>query len=267
MSDLELHVERSGARGPLVVLGHGFGGSARNFRTQTRALSDAARFVLHDARGHARSAAPQSPEAYRPEAFVGDLERIVTESGSEPVVVGGLSMGAGIALRFALVHPERVRAIVLASFPRAGDDPEQRAWALGFADAIERDGLEAAGARYAWGEASRFDPKGAALVRQGFMEHPPHALVHTLRELIAVQPSVEALAGDLAEIRVPALIIAGAEDRRSLEPCRALARAVPEARLVVIPGGGHVVNLTSPGPFNDALRALLQALSSAIDSK
>jgi pimeloyl-ACP methyl ester carboxylesterase len=267
MREPELFVERSGAGGPTVVLGHGFGGSARNFRAQTRALADAAQFVLHDARGHARSEAPEGAQAYRPAAFVGDLERIVAESGPEPVVVGGLSMGAGIALRFALAHPERVRALVLASFPRAGDDPEQREWALGFADAIDREGLESAGARYAWGQASRFDPKGAALVRQGFLEHPAHALAHTLRELIAIQPSVASLASELAELRVPALVIAGSEDRRSLEPCRALAGAIPGARLIVIPGGGHVVNLTSPGPFNDALAALLHTLSSAIDSK
>jgi pimeloyl-ACP methyl ester carboxylesterase len=267
MRTIRLHVERSGERGPLVVLGHGFGGSARNFRTQTRALRGTARFVLHDARGHARSEAPLAAEAYRPERFVADLERIVADTGAERVVVGGLSMGAGIALRYALAHPERVSALVLASFPRPGDEPAQRQWALGFADALDRDGLELAGERYAWGERARFDPKGAALVRQGFLEHPPHALAHTLRELIARQPSVAALEAELAALSVPALIVAGSDDVRSLEPSRALARAIPGAKLEVVSGGGHVVNLTHPAEFNRTLSGWLHTLSSAIDSK
>jgi pimeloyl-ACP methyl ester carboxylesterase len=267
MTELELHVERSGDGGPLVVLGHGFGGSARNFRAQTRALDEHARFVLHDARGHARSQAPTDAAAYRPEAFVSDVTRLVDESGVERAVVGGLSMGAGIALRFALAYPQRVQALVLASFPRSADDPAHREWALGFADALEQVGLEGAGEQFAWGETARSDPKGAALIRQGFVEHSPQALAHTLRELLAVQPSVAMLAPELRQIEFPVLILAGARDRRSLPVSEALAAAIPGCQLEVIAGGGHVVNLTNPSEFNVALGNFLQSLPSAIDSK
>ena len=266
MSTLALHVERLG-KGPRVVLGHGFGGSARNFRAQARALDESAEFVLHDARGHARSDAPEHAEAYRPEAFCSDLERVIAESGGGAVILGGLSMGAGIALRFALERPDRVRALVLASFPRPGDDPEQRRWALGFAEALVRDGMEAAGERYAWGDRARFDPKGAALIRQGFIEHSPRALAHTLRELIAEQPSIATLAPELRALSVPTLVVAGSEDARSEPVCRELAAAIPGAELVVVPGGGHVVNLTHPKEFNAALGRFLSDLESAIDTK
>jgi pimeloyl-ACP methyl ester carboxylesterase len=176
-------------------------------------------------------------------------------------------MGAGIALRFALAHPERVRALVLASFPRSADDPAHREWALGFAAALERVGLEAAGEEFAWGETARSDPKGAALIRRGFLEHSPRALAHTLRELLAVQPSVATLGPQLGAIRFPVLIVAGARDSRSLPASEALSAAIAGAQLEVIPAGGHVVNLTNPAEFNRALGDFMRSLPSAIDSK
>ena len=91
-----LHVEVEGS-GPVVVLAHGFGGSARNFLPQARALRDRYRIVRFDARGHARSPAPHEAAAYTTESFAADLGRIVDRVGGERAVVGGLSMGAGTA--------------------------------------------------------------------------------------------------------------------------------------------------------------------------
>ena len=95
--------------------------------------------------------------------------------------------------------------------------------------------------------------RGAALVRQGFLEHAPHALAHTLREFLARLEPVETLAPRLAELRIPTLVIAGARDAASLPTCRALAAALPDAALVVIPDAGHVVNLAAPAAFDAAL--------------
>jgi pimeloyl-ACP methyl ester carboxylesterase len=257
-----LHVDRQG-EGALVCLLHGFGGSARNWRPQARALGERYEFALPDVRGHARSAAPERAAAYRPERFVSDLGRVLDQAGAARAVVGGLSMGAGIALRFALEHPERVRGLVLAGFPPgAGEGTRQRSWALAFADAIERDGLERAGARYAWGPESGLDAAAAKLVRMGFLEHRPHAIAHTLRELLAVQPSVAERAPRLARLDVPSLVVVGEHDRVSIGPSEALAKALPRADLVVVEGAGHVVNLEAREAVNEALRAFLDALPS-----
>jgi pimeloyl-ACP methyl ester carboxylesterase len=256
---VRLHVEEHG-RGPLVVLAHGFGGSARNFRLQARAVADRYRTVAFDARGHARSAAPDAPEQYRRQCFVEDFARVIDESGAATAVLGGLSMGAGLALSFALTHPERVRGLVLAAFPRGRDEPEARAWALGFARAIEERGVDAAGAEFVWGPRSHFDVEGARWIRQGFLEHAPHALAAILRELLATQPSVAELRPDLERFDRPTLVVVGAADRLSRAPSEALARALPRGSLVVIEGAGHVVNLAAPGPFNAALEAFLVSL-------
>jgi len=253
-----LHLDVEGS-GPVVVLAHGFGGSARNFRPQARALGARYRVARFDARGHARSPAPRKADAYTPEAFVADLGRILDRVGAEKAVVGGLSMGAGTALRFALAEPGRVHGLVLAGFPpgaRAGGG--FASVALRFADAIERDGLDAAGARFVWGPSSGLDPQAARLVRQGFLEHPPHGLAHTLRGVIAAEPAVADLRPRLAALRLPVLVVVGGEDRMSLAPSRELAGAIPRARLVIIEGAGHVVNLAQPAAFNAAVEEFLR---------
>ena len=289
--EVDLHVEERGA-GPIVALAHGFGGSARNFRREARALQDRHRVVLWDARGHARSAAPTDPALYTAEQMVADVGRVlgliredgtaqaapssgvspawgVRPSSSVPrVVVGGLSMGAGIALGYALAHPERVRALVLAAFPPGAREPReggltQAEWASSFADAIESKGLEAGAAEYAWGPRSGFDAASAKRVRQGFLEHTPHGMEHVLRGVLATQRSAAELAPQLRALRVPALVVAGAEDRLSRGPSEVLARALPGARLVVIPGAGHVVNLDATAAFDRALREFLDGLPAA----
>jgi pimeloyl-ACP methyl ester carboxylesterase len=272
-----MHVEAVG-QGPGIVLAHGFGGSARNWRPQVRALRERFRVVVYDARGHARSEAPREPSAYREAELVDDLARAAAATGDARPVVGGLSMGAAVALRYALAHPGRVRALVLASYPAgpasergiaarlaldAATDDEggrQQMRAAAFADAIEREGLEAAGAHYVWGPGSGLDPAGAALVRQGFLEHEPHALAHTLREFLARLEPVDSLASQLARLDLPSLLICGGRDDGSLPVCRALADLLPKAELHVIQDAGHVVNLAAPAAFDAALLGFLERL-------
>jgi pimeloyl-ACP methyl ester carboxylesterase len=262
MAAVALHVEAHGPEGaPGVVLAHGFGGSARNWRPQLRSLRASHRTVVYDARGHARSAAPEAPAAYRIDAFVDDLLDVATRTGDPRPVLGGLSFGAAVALRTALAAPERVRALVLASVPAGPESGRGIASrAAAFADAIEADGLEAAGARFVWGEGSGLDPDGARLVRQGFLEHAPLALAHTLRETLARLEPIETLAPRLGALGLPVLLIAGGRDVGSLPASRTLATAVPGAELVVVPNAGHVVNLAAPRAFDAALLDFLGRL-------
>ena len=160
-----------------------------------------------------------------------------------------------------MASPDRARCLVRGAFPaRAAAARGIASQATAFAGAIERDGLDAAGGRFAWGPTSGLDPGAARLVRQGFLEHPPHGLVHTLRGVLAKQPSVEELIHRLDALAMPALVIVGDRDRGSLEPSRALAAALPSAQLIVVPDAGHVVNLEQPAAFNAALTTFLDVL-------
>lgn len=192
-----------------------------------------------------------------------DVGLVLDRVGVQRAVVGGLSLGAAIALHFALAHPERVSGLVLASLPAAKEGGGIAAIAARFADAIERDGLEAAGAEFVWGPKSGFDAAGAAFVKQGFLEHDPRALALTLRRVVAALPPLDSLALQLSALEIPTLVVAGQRDTVSLGPCRQLAALLPRAELVVIPDAGHVVNLAAPAAFDAALGRFLEALPPA----
>lgn len=260
MAATGLHVETQGA-GPAIVLAHGFGGSARNWRPQLRALKGACALHVYDARGHARSDPIARAEQARAGAVVADFAAVADAAGAAPLVAGGLSMGAATALRFALARPARVRALVLMAPPAgARSGRGVSASALAFADAIEQEGLDAAGARFAWGPQAGLDAQGAAWVRAGFLEHDPQSLAHLLREYVARLETPEELAPALARVAAPALVIVGADDAASLPTAHALAAALPDARLEVVAGAGHVVNLAQPERVSAVVREFLAAL-------
>jgi pimeloyl-ACP methyl ester carboxylesterase len=268
---VNLHVENHGA-GPPVILAHGFAGSARNFRPQARALAGEYRVVLYDAPGHARSGSPRAgpsalpvvraPEGYGLADLVEAFARVAdATSPDQPVVAGGLSMGAATALHYASSSPHRVRALMLASLPGGrGAAASVSTGAGSFAAAIERDGLEAAGARFVWGPQSGLDPGARKWVRQGLLEHPAGALAALLRGALSELPGPEEMAHRLADLRIPTLVVAGADDPASLEPSRRLAGLVPGARFEVIEGAGHVVNLAKPAEFNALMLDFLRGL-------
>jgi pimeloyl-ACP methyl ester carboxylesterase len=187
------------------------------------------------------------------------LLRLVEVSGP-PLILGGLSLGAHIALRAALLAPEQIRGLVLASFPATEPGSRRSDWALGFAQAIETEGLESAGGRYVWGPSSRFDEGARAFIRRGMLEHAPHALAAILRNVLAKVPEPDELAAELRAFERPTLVIVGGEDTPALAPCERLAELLPHAELAVIPSAGHVVNLAAPDEFNRALERFIASL-------
>src|SRR4029450_12393306 len=92
------------------------------------ALSARHRLILWEPRGHARSDSPEDPTRGTFAHWVLDLHDLLDHVGLPRAVVGGLSLGGGIATRFALAHPERVRALIAvdsssaAGLPLSGGD-------------------------------------------------------------------------------------------------------------------------------------------------
>jgi len=203
--------------------------------------------------------------AYSMDLLVSDLLALLDKAGmSEPVVVGGLSMGAATALHFALAHPNRVRALVLASYPPGPEDPEGFAIrAEAFAQEIEQNGLEAAGARFVWGSDSGVSPEMAAQLRAGFLEHTPQGLAGVLRGVIAKNADPAVLAKPLVRTGLPVLLVSGEQDLPGVRASRILAQDNPNLESLTLPDAGHVVNLAQPRLFNAGLLAFLRRLSPA----
>lgn len=112
-----LHLTEAG-EGPLVLLAHGFPDLSYSWRHQIEPLVTAGYHVIApDQRGYGRSSAPDAVEAYDIHALTGDLVAILDDAGEEQAVFVGHDFGAIVTWNTALLHPERVRAVVGMSVP------------------------------------------------------------------------------------------------------------------------------------------------------
>jgi 3-oxoadipate enol-lactonase len=248
--------DRGPAEGLPVVFLHGFPMDGSMWHPQVEAIVGNRRTIAWDLRGHGKSVGGGDLIAF--EWFVDDLLGLLDAKGITRPVLVGLSMGGYVALRFAEREPDRVRALVLAGTKSTADGNEARVKRASAA----RNALEAGAAAFADGFlasalAPGADPRLLRSCRGTIAAMDPRSIAATLLAMAQRTDTTESL----SKIQVPALVIVGEKD--SLTPpsdARALAKGIPGARLVEIPGAGHFSNLEAPGAFNAALVSFLDAL-------
>lgn len=264
---VSLYCEVTG-HGPPLVLVHGFACGLRTWDPQVKALSRSWQVITYDVRGHGISDAPDDPAAYSQGISVADLGALLDHLAIARAAVGGLSMGGNIALNFALEHPDRVSALVVADTGAGSDQTADWIAAVhGFAELLERNGIEAfADTAIANPLFARYAAQGPAaerFIRSCLMTHRARGLAHTAREVLAKRPTIYALETGLRALSAPTLLIAGEHDEPCVKVHRFMADAIPGARHVVIPRVGHLTNLEAPTAFNRAVASFLRGAASA----
>ncbi|HXR61589.1 MAG TPA: alpha/beta hydrolase [Solirubrobacterales bacterium] len=225
--------------GPAVVLCHGITATRRYVLHGSRALARAGyRVVSYDARGHGASEPAPAEEGYGFPELVADLERVVADQvGAERFLLGGHSMGAHTAAAYALRHPDRLAGLVaIGPVYTGGVEPESLAYWDGLATALESGGIERFVAYIR--ERQRVDPRWRESVlrftrARMLLQQHPEALARALREVPRSRP-FDSLA-DLADLEVPALVVASNDDADPGHPydaAAAYAEALPQAELV-----------------------------------
>ncbi len=120
---IKLRVAEAGT-GPPVVLLHGWPESGYSWRHQIPALADAGyRVIAPDQRGYGRSDAPDAVEDYDIHHLCDDVVGLLDQIDAEDAVIVGHDWGAIIAWQFALLYPDRTRAVCGMSVPFAGRMP------------------------------------------------------------------------------------------------------------------------------------------------
>lgn len=154
-----------------------------------------------------------------------------------------------MSLAFYRAHPERVRALLLFDTgPGFKNDEARAAWnkrAEETANAFESEGL--ASLRSKSREMAMSTHRSAT------------GLARAARGMLAQRDAQ--VMKSLPNIRVPTLIIVGADDTAFLAPTDYMAAKIPNARKVVIPHAGHASNLDQPQMFNQAVEGFLDSLS------
>jgi pimeloyl-ACP methyl ester carboxylesterase len=237
---VRLRYDLYGDRGdrPPLLLSHGFRASRRMWGSNVVALARDREVLTWDLRGHARSDAPDDPEAYGVEQSVGDMVAFLDVLGATRVVLGGMSLGGYLSLAFYARHPDHVAALVLVDtgpgFRRDASREQWNGFAERTAQALERDG------------------SAALPVGREVDEHPAaHGLAHTARRVMAQRDSL--VIDSLERIAVPTLVIVGAEDSNFLGAADYMAAKIPGARKVVLDGAGHAANIDAADAFNAAV--------------
>jgi pimeloyl-ACP methyl ester carboxylesterase len=235
---------------PLVLLHAATSSATEDWAAQRPLLRQHFTLYLPDARGHAGTRW-DTDRGWSHRMLVDDLVAFVDGLGLERFHVAGLSMGAGTALAVAMLHPERVRSAVLAA---VGVEPEPRnsvARRLMDPERLLRDDP-------AWAArlARRHDPvQGEGAWRK---------LLLAIRDDILAQrhPRPEELLG----ARLPILLACGDRDPwLPLEQAVRLQRQLPDARLFVAPGVGHVIVAERPSLFNQAMLQFLRSSEAGYD--
>lgn len=117
VNGIELQLTEQGG-GPPVILCHGFPELAYSWRHQLPALAAAGyHAIAPDQRGYGGSSRPENVSDYGIRSLTGDLIALLDELGEEQAVFVGHDWGALIVWDLALLHPERVRAVVGISVP------------------------------------------------------------------------------------------------------------------------------------------------------
>src|SRR6478672_7352834 len=121
----QLHIETHGNDGPHLLLVHGFLMSRAQWLPNLQALSEVCRPVVVELLGHGRSSAPSDPASYHPDAYVAAFDDIRRSLGVDRWWLCGYSLGAGLTIRYALTHPDRVFGHAFTNSTSAFADAEQ----------------------------------------------------------------------------------------------------------------------------------------------
>ena len=252
-----LYYEDTGGNLPALVLAHGLLMDHEMFAPQVDALRSRYRVITWDARCHGQTETTDDPFSY--EDVAEDLKGLLDHLGIAHAVIGGMSQGGFVALRFALKNPERVDALVLLSTQAGAEDPDKAGLYESMLDVWEADGLN----------DQLAETIAAIVLGNEWPGRDPWIARWRQQTRSLLRPAFNALVGRqdihdrLGEIKAPTLVIHGTADAAiEMELAQQMCSGLANCRsLITIEGGGHASNLTHPALVNAALEQFLDELA------
>ena len=176
--------------GPHLLLVHGFLSSRGQWMHNIEALSRFATPVIVELLGHGRSPSPEPSELYHPEAYVAAFEDIRQQLGVASWIICGQSLGASLTLRYALRHPECIKAQIFTNTVAGLAEDMSAKLDMNKAKVIRVRGnlsdntvknrLEKAGAEvHELTVYETYYPEWPDGIKEKLFEHPPDVIVFT----------------------------------------------------------------------------------------
>ena len=228
--DIELYYREAGSGEPLIML-HGNGESGEYFINQIEHFQSRYRVIAPDTRGHGRS--PRGEAPFTIAQFANDLYDFMQGLGIARAAILGFSDGANIAMKFAMQHPEMVKALIL----NGGN-------------------LDPSGVK----RTAQFPIEIGYKIACRFAAKSPSAKKNAeMLGLMVNDPNISPL--ELAKLTMPTLVVCGTKDMIRESHTRMIAENIPNARLVILPGDHFVAN-KHPAEFNQVVDDFLESVGS-----
>ncbi len=188
------------------------------------------------------------------EKVLGEMD----EAGLEQAVFVGLSMGGYLVFELFRKAPERFLGTVLSSTRAGPDSEEAKRNRYALRERVLKDGVgflpEALLPSHLGRTTQATKPEVVEKARAIILEASPEAVAETLVAL-AERPDSTPL---LSRMQVPALVLVGEEDTLTPpEEARRMWKALPDARMLILPETGHLANLENPKAFRTTLLGFL----------
>jgi 3-oxoadipate enol-lactonase len=249
----------AGSGTPIVFL-HGIGGNRTNWSRQLEVLSPDYHVIAWDARGYGDSDDYDGPLDFVD--FSHDLKRLLDHLAADSAHLCGLSMGGRTALDFYDHYPARVKSLILcdtfpgfdASFTREGRERFVRERRQPLVDGKELADIAPLVVPTLVAPGARADVVQTMIDSMCVLHKQSY--IKTVEGMTLYTPVT-----DVSKIQVPVQIIVGAEDK--LTPpsiSEKMADAIPDARLLVLAGTGHLSNLESPDAFDRCVLEFLDGI-------
>ena len=242
-----------------IVLSHALGLDLHLWDDLARQLALRGHPVLrYDHRGHGGSALPVGP--YAMTELVDDAARLIREWGCGPVVWVGLSMGGMVGQGLALLHPDLLRALVLANTSAQYPEAAKAMWAQRIAT-VESQGMAGIAdmvmERYFTAAFRAAQADAVAGFRATVLRTDAKGYVACCHAVANVDWLER-----LRDVRCPTLVIAGAQDVGApVAMSQAMVERIPGAELVVLDNASHLSVIEQPLPFEQALSRFLARLA------
>jgi 3-oxoadipate enol-lactonase len=247
INGIEIAYEVVGEGEP-VLLVHGAGVSHAEFEPQYEALGATYRLIVPDVRGHVESGQTQAP--YTMKQFADDMIGLLDALGIQQARVLGHSMGGTIAQQMAVDYPARVQAMVLAETTYGLKSDRMLSLLTRWSEPLIRMiGIKRL-VPMTVKQLSARSPQYKALLEAMFKPHldNPANFWNISRANNAFDGK-----GQLKRIQCPTLILIGEHNRATHRFGRYMVEAIPNARLMTIPGAGHMLNWDNTEAFNRAV--------------
>lgn len=223
--DIQHYYIEQGTGFPLILL-HGNGEDVSYFVHQMELFSKHFRVIAIDTRGHGKTPRGEAPFTIR--QFADDLLGFMDAHGIQKAHLLGFSDGGNIAMIFAMKYPERVEKLIL-----------------------DGANLDTSGVKWQIQLSIDF---GYWMARLFARKRPEAQKNAELLALMVNDPNVKP--EELSRIQAPTLVLAGTNDMIKESHTRLIARSIPGAKMVILPGDHFVAN-KNPRPFNEAVLQFL----------